>query len=126
MWSSQFPVALVTSLASVLAVANPVPSACKSSEGITPTRAQQVKSSFTAYKVVPDVVPAINPTVDLEAKYSDGRAVNLGNVFSTAETTMEPTITFTSEKDYDPATTNYTLIIVSDILRFRILRPAFL
>jgi len=62
-------------------------STCKDSEGISPTRAKQVEASFSAYSLAPSVIASsIEPTVDLEAVYSDGKAVNLGNVFSIAGT----------------------------------------
>lgn len=42
----------------------------------------QAKAAFTAAKIVPDVVPQFNPTLELSVKYP-AKAVNFGNTFNT-------------------------------------------
>lgn len=42
----------------------------------------QAKAAFTAAKIVPDVVPQFNPTLELSVSYGS-KAVNFGNTFNT-------------------------------------------
>ncbi|KAK3079764.1 hypothetical protein LTS18_003962 [Coniosporium uncinatum] len=79
--------------------------------GISPSKASAIKAAFTSAKVVPDVVPSIDPKVDLYVAYGQ-KEVKLGNTFSAAETTQDPVFNFTTESDYDPSTTKYLFIIV--------------
>ena len=57
-------------------------SACDATEGISAARAQQVNDVFTSSGVIPDVVPGIEPKVDVQVDYN-GKQVDLGNTFST-------------------------------------------
>ncbi|KAM0718473.1 hypothetical protein Q7P37_005543 [Cladosporium fusiforme] len=91
----------------------------------------KAKAAFTAAKIVPDVIPQFNPTLELSVDYN-GKAVNFGNTFNTIgkpslvstdlvehsrlialpETVSEPSFSITAEKGHDPKTTKYTLIMV--------------
>jgi hypothetical protein len=42
----------------------------------------QAKAAFTAAKIVPDVIPQFNPTLELSVAYKS-KAVNFGNTFNT-------------------------------------------
>lgn len=78
----RFLVLLFLSVQSVAAAAVPqsASSTC-AAVGISASKASAVRAAFTSAKVVPDVVPSINPTVDLSVVYGL-KAVNLGNTFS--------------------------------------------
>lgn len=69
-------------VATSLTSATPPPACDKDLGGISAARAQQVSSAFTSSGLVPDLVPFINPTLDVAADYN-GKAVMLGNTFST-------------------------------------------
>jgi len=51
--------------------------------GISPSKASAIQAAFTSAKVVPDVVPSIDPKVDLYVAYGQ-KEVKLGNTFSAA------------------------------------------
>jgi hypothetical protein len=42
----------------------------------------KAKAAFTAAKIVPDVIPKFNPTLELSVAYGS-KAVNFGNTFNT-------------------------------------------
>lgn len=42
----------------------------------------KAKAAFTAAKIVPDVIPQFNPTLELSVAYG-AKAVNFGNTFNT-------------------------------------------
>lgn len=49
--------------------------------GITPSRSAEVVSAFSSSGVVPTLIPAIDPVVDVRVVYGD-KEVDLGNEFS--------------------------------------------
>jgi hypothetical protein len=55
-------------------------STCASTPGISAARAAEVRNAFLKYRVIPDVVPEINPTTELSVKYGNNNE-NLGNKF---------------------------------------------
>ncbi|TDZ39981.1 OV-16 antigen [Colletotrichum spinosum] len=79
--------------------------------GISSTRSTEVRTRFRSFGVIPDSVPDINATTELQVKYGN-IPENLGNVFTVPQTLQEPIITFDPERGFDPATTKYTYIQV--------------
>ena len=68
--------------------------------GIEAERASQVELAFSSAGIIPLIAPSIKPTTDLEAVYSDGKAVDLGTVFSVAGTEQSQMAT-SDERSYD-------------------------
>jgi hypothetical protein len=77
-------IALFTFLASASAVA--IPSAVlegrQTCANANANALAQAKAAFTAAKIVPDVIPRFDPTLDLSVAYGS-KAVNFGNTFNT-------------------------------------------
>lgn len=75
---------LITFAASVSAVAIPAATledraTCANADA---NALAQAKAAFTAAKIVPDVIPQFNPTLELSVSYGS-KAVNFGNTFNT-------------------------------------------
>lgn len=72
--------ALVTSVA-----ASAIPAAIEGRQTCPNANANALasaKAAFTAAKIVPDVIPQFNPTLEVSVSYN-GKAVNFGNTFNT-------------------------------------------
>lgn len=96
-----------TFIAAILASAGFAAANCGS--GISATRKAKAVKAFKDNTIIPGVVaPKWNPTLDVKPSYGK-KAVDFGNLFSTVESAMAPTVNIGPESAHDPAQTNYTV-----------------
>ncbi|KAH7083568.1 phosphatidylethanolamine-binding-like protein [Paraphoma chrysanthemicola] len=81
------------------------------SDGLSASRAAEIRSAFQSSGVIPDSVPDLQPTTELSVRYGNINE-NLGNEFNVLQTLQEPIFSFDPEPDFDPSTTKYTYIQV--------------
>lgn len=81
---------------------------------ISPAYAKLVVSQFTTDGIIPDLIEAPTlgtPKVKVNVAYGS-KQVNLGTYFTTAQTLLPPTLSFTGEKNHNPQTTKYIYFLV--------------
>ncbi|KAL8939828.1 MAG: hypothetical protein Q9216_003150 [Gyalolechia sp. 2 TL-2023] len=104
------PSLILTAFAATASLASPLTSRQTCAAPPSADLAAAQKAIFDA-KLVPDLISSFSPSLLLRAAYN-GKAVTLGNTFTTPQTLTQPTFSITKEAKFDPATTKYTVLLL--------------